>query len=193
VLTAQAWLWSERGIVPGSTVRLMLRDVFGRLLGETTVSALGAIADPTAVADLTWPRSAVQGIVIWEAHWLGPYGEPIDLERAVASLGDDLGPLLDLDAVSLDVCVVEEGDVWNVELVHTAGPALLGAVLHDARPWGAEGSVIVRDDPRPLLPGESRELTVRWTRVPRSERALSLDAWNLKRVDLPASTVSTRG
>lgn len=177
---AQVWLWAEDGIERGSELRFLLRDADGAILAETNVTDLPAIAAPTAVAALVVPRPPEGGIAIWEARWHGPDGTLVDLERTVASLGSDLAPLTELRPAHVTVRVVEQGDDWSVTIAHTGGPAVVGPALHDGRPWGAPGSVIVRDDPRPLLPGERRTLAVRWSGVPAEERMLSLDAWNVE-------------
>jgi hypothetical protein len=48
----------------------------------------------------------------------------------------------------------------------------------------APGRLILRDDPRPLLPGESRIVDVEWRGGERAERTLLLDAWNLAPIPL---------
>ncbi|WP_308493068.1 glycosyl hydrolase 2 galactose-binding domain-containing protein [Microbacterium terrisoli] len=191
-LTAQAWLWAEDGVPAGTSLHLLLRDVAGAIVAETTCSDIDAIAEPVAVATLETPLPEADGIVVWEAQWRAADGTPIDTERVVAVLGDDLGALLDAAPTQLDVRVHEDGDLWRIIAIHVGGPTLIGPVIHDARPWGAAGSVIVRDDPRPMMPGETRELTARWSRVEPVARALVLDAWNFTPLTMHATGTRTR-
>jgi beta-mannosidase len=183
-LTAEAWVWSESGAAAGSVVRLRLRDAAGTVLDETASDPLTGVSSPRRAVELRTPRPGAEGIVIWEAEWIAAEGSTIDVERSVATLGADFGPLLDLAAASVEVDVDETGDSWRITLTHSGGGPVIGPVVHDARPWTAPARLIVRDDPRPLLPGESRIVDVEWRGGERRERALSLDAWNLAPIAL---------
>jgi beta-mannosidase len=185
-MTAEAWVWSESGMPAGSTVRLVLRDAAGTILAERESGALRRVGIPARATILDIPRPEADPIVLWEAQWTAPDGSVIDVERMAATLTGDFAPLLELEAAEVAVHAREDGDTWRVRVAHTGGPAVIAPVLHDARPWRAPGRFIARDDPRPLLPGESRELEVRWVGVPTEGRALSLDAFNLS--PLPVTT-----
>ena len=87
--------------------------------------------------------------------------------------------LVDLPTAAVTVGLAVTGDVWEIRVAHAGGPAVIGPVIHDARPWGTPGRLIVQDDPRPLLPGESRAIRVHWAGGDPAERSLSIDAWNL--------------
>jgi beta-mannosidase len=176
---AQAWVWSERGIGAGSTVVLRLRDADGRVLAETGDTIVGAVGAPRAVVALTAPPPAAAAVVIWEAEWRSPDGTLVDLERTVVSTGADLAPLLDLAPAQVDARTEVDGDHWTIRLHHTGGPAAIGLALHDARPIEARGWPVAEGDPRPLLPGESRELHVTWRDDDPAARALVRDGWNL--------------
>ena len=183
---AEAGGWAEHPVAAGSTVRLRLRNVHGSVLAETSTVVSEAIGHPRPLARLALPHPGGEDVVMWEAEWRGPDGEVIDVERSVAALGADLSALLDLAPASVDVAVAESSDEWRVRVAHRGGPSVIGAVVHDARPWGATGRLLVRDDPRPLLPGEERDVVVRWFDVPPGQRALTIDAWNLAAVPLAA-------
>ncbi|MDQ7879273.1 hypothetical protein Q9R08_14885 [Microbacterium sp. QXD-8] len=191
-LTARAWVWSERGVSPGSIVLLRLRDAAGRTLKEVSASALDSVGEPRPVVALEVAHVGSNGIVIWEAEWRDAAGRSIDVERSVATLGADLGGLLDLPAAQLHAAVHDDGHAWRIRIAHVSGAAAIGAGLRDARPWGSPGRALVRDDPRPLLPGESREHRVEWRGVAPAERALSLDAWNVPAIPLVSSATDDR-
>ena len=185
-MTAEAWLWSEESVPAGSRVRVVLRDAAGAVLDEASMSIRDDVTAPRAALALETPTPPADTVVLWEADWTAADGTLIDVERSVAVTGGDLGPLLDLRTAQVAVDVDESEDVWRIRLAHVAGPAVIGPVLHDTRPWGAVGRMLVRDDPRPLLPGETRLLTVEWDAVPPGERAIALDAWNLAPVAVSA-------
>jgi beta-mannosidase len=68
----------------------------------------------------------------------------------------DLGPLLDLERAELDFVALSH----KVVLRHVAGPAALGLVIGDARPYDAPGWATLSDNVLDLLPGEERVLDV---------------------------------
>jgi beta-mannosidase len=108
----------------------------------------------------------VDGAVVVERADAGELEAPLDAfgsdlfflvlgsNRYLMSRTDDLAPLLDLEPA--DVEVERDGD--RLRLRHTAGPAAVGIVLEDARPYDAAGWVVFSDNVVDLLPGESREV-----------------------------------
>jgi beta-mannosidase len=88
----------------------------------------------------------------------------------------DLGPLLDLPPAQIDV----DGDKWRLQLRHTGGPAALGVVLEDARPYDPPGWVVFSDNVIDLLPGETRAIDVAWIEAPEEGRAVLVDGWNVE-------------
>jgi beta-mannosidase len=82
----------------------------------------------------------------------------LDLEgnRYLMSRTENLAPLLDLEPAAVEVA--REGD--RLRLRHAGGPAAVGIVLEDARPYAAEGWVVFSDNVLDLLPGESREVVL---------------------------------
>jgi beta-mannosidase len=76
--------------------------------------------------------------------------------RYVMTRTENLAPLLDLPPARVDVG--RAGD--RLRLAHAGGPAALGIVIEDARPYDANGWVVFEDNVIDLLPGESRELEV---------------------------------
>ncbi len=181
LLHAEAWVWSERLVVVGSRVTLRLRDTAGLVHAQTTSAELTEIGDPAPAAALTLPHPGGAAIMIWEAEWVSETGETLDLERSATVLGTDLGGLLDLDPARVEADATADADTWRIRLVNTGFTAVIGTVVHDDRAFESPGRLLVRDDPRPLLPGEHREISVRWYDVAPPERRLALDAWNLPR------------
>jgi beta-mannosidase len=76
--------------------------------------------------------------------------------RYLMSRTENLAPLLDLERASIEVG--RKGA--RVVVRHTGGPAAVGLVLEDARPYDAEGWVVFSDNVLDLLPGETREVEV---------------------------------
>jgi len=190
--SAEAWLWSEPcagGTTDaGGTVTLRLCTLSGVTLAETS-SRLGAIGDPVAVAALAVPlagaRAAGESIVLWEARWCDADGRVIDDERALASVSDDLGGLLELERAEIETRLVPGAgpDSGFVRVRHVGGPAVVGLRVTDARPVDAAGWAVIDGDPRPLMPGEERRFAVRWRGdaegdAPMVIRRLGVESWN---------------
>nr|WP_284253755.1 hypothetical protein [Pseudolysinimonas kribbensis] len=178
-LRAEAWVGSEAGLDAGSTLALRLRDAAGALLAETSAATEGPVTAPRRVTALTADALPGDAVVIWEAEWRSREGRVLDIERTIVSTGADLTPLLDLPDAEVEVHAEIDGDVWTVGIRHVGGPAAIALALHDARPIEAPGWPVADGDPRPLLPGETRELHVRWRDDDPAGRALVLDGWNV--------------
>jgi hypothetical protein len=80
----------------------------------------------------------------------------LGVNRYVMTRTANLEPLLDLPPARVEV----ERDGDRLHLRHAGGPAALGIVIEDARPYHWEGWVVFEDNVIDLLPGESRELEV---------------------------------
>jgi beta-mannosidase len=91
--------------------------------------------------------------------------------RYVMTRTESLAPLLDLPPARVEV----ERDGGRLVLRHVAGPAALGLVVEDARPYDAPGWVVLSDNVLDLLPGESRELELSG---PAGE--LLVEGWNAR-------------
>ena len=160
-------------------MRVRLRDLAGTVLAESAAHTLGPVAAPVPAGTLETPHPGGEDIVVWEAEWISADGEILDIERAVATLGTDLGGLLDLEPASVDLQVTAHDDTWRIRLQNRGPHALVAPVVHAAHPWAVPGHLIVEGEPSPLFPGEERVIEARWSGVDRRDRALSLDAWNL--------------
>jgi beta-mannosidase len=144
---AEAWLWSEPGRGAGS-VTLRARGMDGDILAEATRET-GAVRHPLAAVDLA--ITVPPGLFLWEAEWTTG-GERIDRDLVIATGAEHLGALLGLQRAALAVTVGQ-----SVVVTHISGPVVVGLGLSDARPVGQPGFATVSGDPRPLLPGETRE------------------------------------
>jgi beta-mannosidase len=181
---ATAWVWSAAGVAPGSTLTARLLDGYGNPLAEERRANLPGVSDPTAVVHLVAPQHALdalpeRALLLWETTWTGADGEVIDRTVEIAARGPDWSALLDLDAAALAVRVgCDEGRrAARVEVVHRAGPAVVGLALTDARRVDDPGWVTCDGDVRPLLPGEQRAHTVRWD-ADVDRPVLRLESWN---------------
>jgi beta-mannosidase len=76
--------------------------------------------------------------------------------RYVMTRTESLAALLDLERAGIDFVAQSH----KVVLRHVSGPAALGLVVEDARPYEAPGWVVLSDNVIDLLPGETRELDV---------------------------------
>jgi beta-mannosidase len=178
-LLAEAWVWAERGELATSRVTLKALDLYGNVIAETACSP-GPVSAPQRAVTLEVDPSAFapgSDLFVWEVVWTGADGRTIDRDLMVGTLAEDLGSLRRLDA-EVDVRVRAAGDAWTVSISHLSGPVAVGVRLVDARAADEPGWVICANDPRPLLPGEQREIEVMWTGGDPGARCLALDGWH---------------
>ncbi|MBD0329718.1 MAG: hypothetical protein ICV64_06400 [Thermoleophilia bacterium] len=96
--------------------------------------------------------------------------------RYLFSRTADLGPLRTLAPAEVEI---EVDAAWRLTLRHAGGPAALGIVLEDARPYEAPGWAVFEDNVLDLLPGEERTVAVAWRDAPGDGRAVLLSGWNV--------------
>lgn len=210
--SAQAWVWSENGEAAASTVRLRALDPRGESLAEAewSVADVGA---PIAVGTLELQAPA--GLFAWEATWVRD-AAILDRDVVLATGGDHFGELLDPEraTVSTQFAVHNSSNVSgelgntgerargaangrcyaqgaSLRVTHAEGPIVPGLRVLDARPASAEGWTVVSGDPRPLLPGESREFTIEWRDT--EQGPVRLEAWNIDPVELRPSCSARAG
>ncbi|MGC1213730.1 MAG: glycoside hydrolase family 2 TIM barrel-domain containing protein [Micromonospora sp.] len=178
-LTAQAWVWAEQGVAPGSRVHARLRAAGGRILAERRWRLDGPVEHPCPAGTMTVDARLApsDAVVVWELVWESAEGAPLDREVVLACTGPDFTPLLDLAPATLDVTARAADGAAVVEVAHRSGPLVVGLQIVDDRPADAPGWVIGDGDPRPLLPGEAREFLVRGERAPPPMR-VRVEAWN---------------
>jgi beta-mannosidase len=90
----------------------------------------------------------------------------------IATTTPDFALLFDVPQTSLAVEVVPGG----LHVRNTGGMAALTVAVVDARPADAPGWLVAAGDPRPLLPGEERTLSVRWSHS--QPAPVRLESWN---------------
>lgn len=182
----EGWLWSGSGRAAGGTVTARLLDAHGVVLAEERWPVADPVGTPRSAGRLAVSAVPERQVVLAELAWSDADGELIDRECLPLSTAADLTPLLDLEPAKVWFHVEHPGDSgsrWEVEVAHTAGPAVVGLQLSDDRPPESTGWAVVDGDPRPLLPGERRRWTVEW-RHDTGPRRLLLESWNTEAVIL---------
>ncbi|NDL60512.1 glycoside hydrolase family 2 protein [Phytoactinopolyspora mesophila] len=179
----EAWIWSEPGRAEGGQVTAKLLTSAGGEVAAESWSVPGRVDQPGAagmlMADLAGVGDLGDPVLFWDLEWRAADSSLIDRERVVLSSGPNLAPMLDLGRAELRVDVTSRSDDAStlVRVEHAGGPAVVGLQLSDDRPAGLAGWAVVDLDPRPLLPGETREFAVTWRSAPPSRRLL-LESWN---------------
>ncbi len=188
----EAWVWSEPGRAPGGTVTARLLDQHGRPVAEERWT-LGAVAEPRPAGTLSVAVGALSTpLGFWQLEWRARDGSVIDEEVVLLAAGADLSALLDLPPVEVMFHVERTADRWVVDVEHTGGAVAVGLRLSDDRPPESTGWAVVDGDPRPLLPGRRRRLTVRW-RHDTGPRRLLLESWNTKPLTLEGRATPAAG
>jgi beta-mannosidase len=174
--SARVWAWNAVGHdvadvraqvrgVDGACVtvekrRVELRD--GRPVEALTIEAT-RVPDPLFVLDLELVVS----------------GARVSTNRYLLSAGADFAPLLDVERTRIAVDRRVEGDAWELELCHVAGPAAIGIAIDDDRPIDVPGWAEPGDGGFELFPGERRTVVVRWAGAPVDGRRLRIHGWNI--------------
>ena len=174
---AEAWLWAEDAVPAGSTVVLRARGLDGSVHGERSFDVAG-VSDPVAVGALSVAVDGLPDVFLWEAEWTDASGTVVDRERMLATRGGDLGALFDVPAASLVVSATAS----RVLVRNIGRVAAVTVRVVDPRPAGAPGWLVADGDPRPLLPGESRTLGVRW--VDAEPGPVRVESWNAAAVEV---------
>ncbi|MDN4613367.1 glycoside hydrolase family 2 TIM barrel-domain containing protein [Leifsonia sp. F6_8S_P_1B] len=167
----EAWLWAEDPVAAGSTVTLRVRGLRGEVLAEER-GRVEVVDRPVFASDLAVPVADLPEVFLWEAEWRDPSGAEIDVERMIATTTSDFGALFDVPQTTLEV----EAVAGSVRVRNVGGAAALTVRVVDARPAAAPGWLLAGGDPRPLLPGEERTLTVGWSHA--QPGPARLESWN---------------
>jgi hypothetical protein len=105
--------------------------------------------------------------------------EVLATNRYMVSGTTDLAPLRSLASADVAVEPERSNDVWRLTLTHGKGPAAVGLVVDDDRPFDAPGWAEADDGWFVLLPGETHEVQVRWADAPADGRQLRVHGWNV--------------
>jgi beta-mannosidase len=176
-VAASAWLWSRAGRAGGGRLELAALDLTGRELATTTV-ALNAVENPDAMGHLS--ASTPAGPFLWRARWLAADGTLVDDETVLQTGDAELAGLRLLPRTTLAAEVTAGG--WRIRNTGPAAAVAWGP--RDVRTPDDARLVAALADPRPLLPGEEREIPLVSGVAHAGE--LVVDAWNADPVPLPA-------
>jgi len=99
---------------------------------------------------------------------------------------ENIRPLLDMGATTLDARREAAAEGWRLTVTNTGPQAALCVWLEDARPLGAEGYVYFSDNHFSLFPGEAHTINAEWDNVPGGERRLIMAGWNTPSVTVTA-------
>ncbi len=177
-VSASAWLWSRAGRPAGGRLELAALDLAGRELAATVVS-LGAVGNPDAAARLEAPTPS--GAFLWRARWIAADGTTVDDETVLQTGDADLAGLRRLPRATLAAATTAGG--WRIRNTGPAAAVAWGP--RDVRPADDARLLAALPDPRPLLPGEEREIPL--VSGAARDGELVVDAWNADPVPLPAS------
>jgi beta-mannosidase len=151
-------------------------------------SAWGGLGEARAVTEGPARFVGVDGTVVAESDG-GEISAPLSAfatdvflldvagNRYVMTRTENLEPLLDLPPAEVRVQFVAQSHTLRLD--HVGGPAAIGVVLEDARPYDAPGWIVFGDNVLDLLPGESREIGVE------GAGPVLVEGWNVeaRRVD----------
>jgi beta-mannosidase len=178
-----AGLWAVSSLPQTADVRLLARSLSadGRELNRLEVEAGSPAGEAVALGELAVALDDVPtDLFLLDLVLHTSDHEAASGNRYLLSRTANLAPLHALPPTSLDAAWAPDGqDAWRVSLRNTGGwlaPALL---IEDGRPAGAPGWAVPEADLLTLLPGEGREVTVRFMDVPAEERRLLVSGWNV--------------
>lgn len=168
---AEIWVWGG-----ADRVTARFTDATGFTAAQEVFRVAAAGAEPVRAGTVAVPLARLRSdVFLLDLTAEGPDGGEAG-NRYLMTRAADLGPLLDLPPAGLGLAPVPGG----VRLCHRAGPAALGVVLEDARPYRAPGWAVFADNVLHLLPGESRTVPVEWRDAPVAGRRVSAEGWNAR-------------
>jgi len=172
--------WSRDGVVDAAAARVRIVGTDGTLAAESITPVDLDGQAPVVVLDRELQVPAAAGpLVLLDLTLATPDGAPVATNRYVLATGSDLAPLLDLAPARLAVNRTDDAGDWCLRLSHRGGPAAIGVSIADDRPIDDPGWAEPDDSGFSLLPGESRNVRVRWASAPEPDRRLIVDAWNV--------------
>lgn len=151
----------------------------------------------TRLAAINWPLAGLEEEVFFlDLRLSQADGGVLSNTRYIFSRTQDLAPLLAVQGTGLEVSRGEMEDCWEVGLKNPGENTALFVWLQEEP---GHRSVSSKDDPRStstagdptgyayfsenyfcLLPGESRQVSVEWDRIPPGSRSLRISGWNIE-------------
>jgi len=130
---------------------------------------------PRRLGELSAPGGPLPDLFLLDLALADSDGHVVARNRYLFSGGDDFAAVLDAPAAT----VALEADAGCLRVAHGGGPAALGLVVEDARPFAAPGWLDLADNGFDLLPDEVREIPFHWSGAPENGRRLTLTGWNV--------------
>jgi beta-mannosidase len=180
---ATVWTSNHGPALDGAIVRAALRGLDG---SEIRACERGPVSLPAGHAaswfEIDGPVPAP--LFVLDVALDGAPGR-LATSRYLFSGTADLAPMLDLEPAVVEVVrATGENEPWRLEIIHRGGPAALGVVVEDGRPYDAPGWAEPSDSDIDLLPGERCRVDVRWSAAPTAGRRLRADGWNVAPIDV---------
>jgi beta-mannosidase len=176
------WVWADHGVGESTVVSARARDPFGVELSSVQF-AVGPIGAPQEVGSANLPLLGVSGIFVWDLEWRTADGVLLDREIVIASTSATFAELTTLPCAMVLSTVEWTGSRADVTVRHLEGPLIPGLRLRDGRAPSESGRLLVTGDPRPLLPGDERVLSVDFSGVAHPRGAV-LEGWNLAAIEI---------
>ncbi|HEX4443653.1 MAG TPA: hypothetical protein VHZ81_08800 [Galbitalea sp.] len=184
--TMTVWVWADHGVTSESVVTANAQDPLGGILASASFP-VPAVTEPLGVGELVVDLANIDGPFAWVVEWRTVTGYLLDREVVLATAAETLGEIATLPPATAQTKITWRDAVAEVHVRHTGGPLIPMLRLRDTRPPGEEGALIVTGDPRPLLPGDERVLSVDFSQV-RGRKRAALEGWNLEAIAIEADT-----
>jgi beta-mannosidase len=173
---ADAWAWSVDEPRADVRVDAAVRTMDGEALAEASWPV--ALPDDRPRCAGVLEAALPEAVVILDLQLVGDESV-LATNRYVVSGAADLAALRSLAPAEVDVEIERASDDWRLAFAHRGGPAAVGLVVDDDRPFDAPGWAEADDGWFVLLPGETDEVQVRWADAPADGRQLRVHGWNV--------------
>jgi beta-mannosidase len=184
-VSAEVWAWAD-GPLPAGTAVARIVDASGTEAAHRswplTPTAPEEPGRPLHLGTLTAPLEAVgTDVFLLDLTLYDTAGAAMAGNRYLCSRTTDLAPLLDVPPARIEAAAerYEDGtDRVRIRLRHVGGPAALGLVLEDDRPYDCPGWAVFQDNMIDLLPGEETVVEMLWREAPPDGRVVRVSGWN---------------
>jgi hypothetical protein len=145
----------------------------------TRVTLAGNRAQPLQTVSLPLERIKSDLFILDLAIWR-PDGDLLAINRYLFSKTENLAPILSgLPQTRLRAKVEKNGKTWIVALENVSDQAALGVWIEaDKADLRSPGYAYLEDNYFSLLPGEQREVRVKWYGIVDENRLLRVSGWN---------------